>query len=155
MEGSPWWRQMASAGFEEGATNGGAWAAGSGVCFQAALGSGAAGGALGTARGGARGWPPLFMGRRSGHGCPGWRRRRPGLGRPLACGRMGFGRAWRPGRCGHGRAGAGRAFGLGPFQVDRFSFSYFLKYIFSAKEFQRNSSNSFKARKIQKFQENS
>jgi hypothetical protein len=44
-----------------------------------------------------------------------------------------------------------------PNPVDRFCF--FLKYIFSAKEFQRNSSNSFKALKIlgksQKFQENS
>jgi hypothetical protein len=29
-------------------------------------------------------------------------------------------------------------------------FFYFLKYIFSAKEFQRNSSNSFKALKILK-----
>jgi hypothetical protein len=51
----------------------------------------------------------------------------------------------------------GRAFGLGP--IEFCFFFYFLKYIFSAKEFQRNSSNSFKAlkilRKSQKFQENS
>jgi hypothetical protein len=52
----------------------------------------------------------------------------------------------------------GRAFGLGPVGKDRVLF-FFLKYIFSAKEFQRNSSNSFKAlkilRKSQEFQENS
>jgi hypothetical protein len=49
----------------------------------------------------------------------------------------------------------GRAFGLGPVEFCFFFYYYFLKYIFSAKEFQRNSSNSFKAlnilRKSQKF----
>jgi hypothetical protein len=38
----------------------------------------------------------------------------------------------------------GRAFGLGPVGKDRVLF-FFLKYIFSAKEFQRKSNISFKA----------
>jgi hypothetical protein len=47
----------------------------------------------------------------------------------------------------------------GSAQVGKDRFCFFLKYIFSAKEFHRNPSNSFKAlkilRKSQKFQENS
>jgi hypothetical protein len=63
-----------------------------------------------------------------------------------------------------GLAGRARAGWVEPWArpnpVDRFCFFlFFLKYIFSAKEFQRNSSNSFKTlkilRKSQKFQENS
>jgi hypothetical protein len=57
-----------------------------------------------------------------------------------------------------GWAGAGWVGPTGSAQSGRIGF-FFLKYIFSTKEFQRNSSNSFKAlkilRKSQKFQENS
>jgi hypothetical protein len=65
-------------------------------------------------------------------------------------------RAWRSGWRGRGRARAGRVFGLGPFQVDRFSF---FEFIFNAKTIQEKPRNCLKARKIlkktQKFQENS
>jgi hypothetical protein len=66
---------------------------------------------------------------------------------------MGFG--------GPGWAGAGWVGPMGSAQSRRIGFLFFnfLKYIFSTKEFQKNSSNSFKAlnilRKSQKFQENS
>jgi hypothetical protein len=50
-----------------------------------------------------------------------------------------------------GWAGAGgpeRVGPLGSAQSGKVDFVFFLKYIFSAKEFQRNSGNSFKALKI-------
>jgi hypothetical protein len=55
---------------------------------------------------------------------------------------MGFG--------GPGWAGAGWVGPTGSAQSGRIGFTFFnfLKYIFSTKEFQRNSSNSFKALKI-------
>jgi hypothetical protein len=63
--------------------------------------------------------------------------------------------AWQPGRRERGRARAGRAFGLGPFQWDRF-FPFF-EFIFNAKTIPEKPRNCLKARKIlrksQKFQE--